>query len=564
MVEKEVIKSYALKNAVEHGGKAVQGSVLSSLFVEGLEKDRVKETMPLIQEILTEVNTLSIEEQKKQYEAIKDSLKKRDVRAEGELPELPNTENKKVVMRFAPFPSGPLHIGNTRQLILNDEYCKKYNGKLIFVMDDTIGSDNKPLINEAYDLIKNGVDWLNVKYDSKIIYKSDRIETYYDYAAELIRKGYMYVCSCPQEKFQKLKKERKECPCRNIDPEMQIVKWKKMFSKETKPGALVVRLKTSMQDPNPAFRDRVMFKISDKKHVKTKNKYRVYPSMEFSWAIDDHLLGMTHIIRGVELEMETKTEKFIWDIFRWPHPEVIHTGHLILEGVKISKSKGAEEVKSGKYNGWDDPRLWSLQSLRERGIQPEAIREFIKNMGITKSNSTVPVDVLYKINKKYLKKAQHFFFVENPIKILISGTPEIHAKIPLLRTNPKDFRSHKTSQEFLISLKDYTLLQNKNYRLMDLLNFKSIQNNPLDKKYFSFISQNDEQQKNYQKLVWVPESNKNAKVRIVMPDGKLKEGLGEKQLEKLKQWQVVYFENFGFCRVYKKNKDQLEFFFAHP
>jgi glutamyl-tRNA synthetase len=561
MVEKEVIKSYALKNAVEHKGKAVQGSVLSSLFAEGLEKNKVKEVIPTIQEVLKDVNSLSIEEQKKQYEEIKDSLKKRNVRAEGELPPLPNAQEGKVVMRIAPYPSGPLHIGNTRQVILNDEYCKKYKGRFILVMDDTIGNEIKPIQPEAYKLIEEGIKWLGCNLDKKTIYKSDRIETYYAYAEEMIKKGYMYSCSCSQEDFQKLKTERRDCPCRNKTPEEHLKNWKKMFDKNTPQGSLVIRLKTSMQDPDPAFRDRVMFKISERKHARIGNKYRVYPSMEFSWGIDDHLLGTTHVLRGIEHQMSTRVQDYIRKIFNWKNPESIYTGHLILEGIKISKSKGAKEVTSGEYSGWNDPRLWSLQSLKNRGIKPEAIREFIKNMGATKANSTVPVNVLYTLNKKHLSNTPHFFFVENPEKITISGTPIIEVKIPL---NPKDkehFRKYKTKQEFLIPKEESLLLQNKEYRLMNLLNFKSMQTSPIDKRHFSFVGEKSDDK--VRTLIWLPANEKNIKTKIRMLDGILREGLAEEYVHKIKEGEVVFFEGLGFCNLVKKSHNELEFFFGH-
>ena len=357
-MEKEKIKAYALKNAIEHKGKAEQQSVLSGLFAEGLKKQDIKSTIPVIQKVLKEINSMSLEKQEREFDKIKDTIKKRETRKG--LQELPEAEQGKVIMRFAPFPSGPLHIGNTRQLILNDEYVKMYNGKLLLVMDDTAGSKEKPVETAAYDLIKQGVDWLNVKYDKKIIYKSDRLEKYYAYAEELIKKGYMYVCSCSSEEIKNLREKGIECSCRNLPVYKHEERWGKMFSKDVRQGEFTVRLKTSMSDPDPAFRDRVMLKISEREHPRAGKKYKVWPMLDFSWAIDDHLLNITHIIRGIDLMIETKTEKFIWDIFKWKHPVTMHTGFLAIEGIKISKSKGAKEVHSGQYLGWNDPRMWSL------------------------------------------------------------------------------------------------------------------------------------------------------------------------------------------------------------
>jgi glutamyl-tRNA synthetase len=558
-ISKEVIEVYALKNAIKYGGKANQGAILAGLFAEGLEKSKVKEYLPKIKEAIEKVNEKSIEEQKGALEKSEIKTSKREIR-EG-LHELSNAEKGNVVMRFAPFPSGPLHIGNARPLVLNDEYAKMYGGRLILVMDDTIGSEAKPIEPEAYKMIEEGVNWMGARIDKKIFYKSDRIEKYYEYAEELIKKGYMYVCDCDKEEMHELKVKGIECSCRRLPLDRQLSGWKRMFT--AKEGSACVRLKTGMQDPDPAFRDRVMFRISDRPHARLGKKYRVYPLLDFSWAIDDHFLGITHIVRGMELSMETKVEKFIWNIFKWKHPEVIHTGHFAIEGVKISKSKGAQEVRSGEYIGWNDPRTWSLRSLRDRGILPESIREFILNMGVKKTNTTVPVDVLYSINKKHLDKNPRYFFLEDPEKIKIAGCPELVAKLPLHPNGELGNREYKTSQEFFIARQDFDLMQNGNYRLMHLLNFKSDNVGNLQPRKFSFISEDPDNNLETKFIHWLPANEKNIPTIVRMPDNSIIHGLGEPKLRDLKIGDIIQFERFGFVRLHKKSEKQLEFWFAH-
>ena len=219
-----------------------------------------------------------------------------------------------LVVRFAPYPSGPLHIGNAKQLILNDEYAKMYTGKFILVYDDTIGSEEKNISNEAYSLILDGVKWLNVKI-SKIYYKSDRLEIYYKYASELIKENKAYVCFCKAEELRKSRERGIECIHRNHSINENLEFWQQMLKNKFKPGQIILRIKTSMTHPNPAFRDRVLFRISVRSHPRTKLKYKIWPLLEFSWAIDDHLLGITHILRGKDLMMESEMERFIWDTF---------------------------------------------------------------------------------------------------------------------------------------------------------------------------------------------------------------------------------------------------------
>jgi len=558
-ISKETIKAYTLENAIKYNGKANQGAVLAGLFAEGLKKSKIKEIIPEIQTILKEVNKLPLEKQKELFNKLDSKTSKRNIR-EG-LPELPNAEKGKVVMRMAPYPSGPLHIGNAKTAILNDEYVKMYDGKLLLVMDDTIGSEGKPIAPEAYKLIEEGLDWLGTNYEKKIIYKSDRIEKYYAYAEELIKKGYMYVCDCTQNEMHDLRVKGIVCGCREYPPEIQFKRWKKMF--EAKEGSQTVRIKTNMQDSDPAFRDRVMFKISDRPHPRTKTKYRIYPSMEFSWAIDDHLLGTTHVLRGIEHHMSTRIQDFIRNIFKWKNPESIYNGHFAIEGIKISKSKGAQEVRSGAFIGWNDPRTWSLQSLKDRGITKEAIKQFILNMGMKKTNTIVPVDVLYTLNKKILNEVPRYFFVENPFKITLRGCPELTAKIPLHPNGKLGTRTYQTTQNFIIPQQDAENMQDGNYRLMHLLNFKVDKVKRLLPKEYSFISKDPDNKLQTKFIHWLPHNPYNIKVEIRMPDSSIKKGLGELELSKLKIGTTIQFERFGFVKLHKKSKDKLEFWFAH-
>lgn len=555
-IKTETIKAYALENAIKHNGKAAQGAVLAGLFAEGLEKSEIKNIIPRIKEIIEKTNSLTLNQQQKELDKLGLKTSKRKIR-EG-LKELSNAEQGKVMMRMAPFPSGPLHIGNARTAILNDEYIKTYKGKLFLVFDDTIGSAKKRIEPEAYRLIKEGLDWLGINYDKKIIYKSDRTEKYYEYAEELLKKGYLYVCHCSQEKMQELKSKKIACECREIPPEEQLKRWKEMFN--AKMGSMTVRLKTSMQDPDPAFRDRVMFKISDTPHPRTKNKYRVYPSMDFTWGIDDHILGLTHILRGIDHQLSTRVQNFIRDIFKWENPEAIYNGHLAIEGIKISKSEGTKKILSGEYIGWNDPRTWSLQSLRDRGIKPEAVRQFILNLGIKKTSITTPIETLYTINKKLLENSPRYFFVENPQKITIAGCPHLNAKIPRHPNNTLGERIINTTQEFLISKDDLNLLENQKYRLIHLLTFKSNKTG-MGKQDFSFISKEPTEKTKF--LHWLPFSQNNIQIEVLMPNGTIKKGFGEPELEKLKIGDIIQFERFGFVRLHKKEKGKLEFWFAH-
>ncbi|MBI2628516.1 glutamate--tRNA ligase, partial [Candidatus Pacearchaeota archaeon] len=386
---------------------------------------------------------------------------------------------------------------------------------------------------------------------------SDRLEIYYKYAEEIIKKGKAYVCSCNQEELRENRAKGIECGCRQLDVKTQLKRWKEMFSATQ--GKYVLRLKTNMQHPNPAFRDRVLFRISDRAHPRTGKKYRVWPLLEFSWAVDDYLLGVTHIIRGKELMMEGEMQRFIWDIFGWKHSEMIYTGLIKLEGIegKLSKSKAQREVRSGEYSGWDDPRTWSVQSLRRRGILAESIREFVEEIGLNQNDISVPVEALYAINRKKLdKEADRYFFVEEPVKIEITGLAketekkEINVKVHPEKNETKEI---KLGKELFVSMKDLVKFKGREARLMHLYNVL------LDRKS-KFTS--EENKPEIQKIHWV---SNGLKTKIMMPDGIYHKGISEQKIKELKQGEIIQFERFGFCRFdnFNKKTKEYEFWFAH-
>ncbi len=552
------IEKYALLNAVKYNGKANLGAVLGSVIKENPKvKENIKRLSKKIQEIIKKINSMSLDEQK---EALKkfDIIKKKPKIKEKELPEL--KIKGKPVFRIAPYPSGPLHIGNAKQLVINDEYAKKYKGKLILVYDDTIGSEEKNITKEAYDLIIEGVKYLKCNI-SDYVYKSDRLQIYYEYALELIKKGKAYVCSCSAEKLRENRKKGLACKCRKNSIKKNIEEWQNMLTKY-KEGKAVLRIKTDMKHKNPAFRDRVLLKISERKHPRIKNKYRVWPVLEFSWAIDDHLLGITNIIRGKDLMMETEMERYIWKIFNWPKPEVIHTGLVQIEGIKISKSKSKKEVLEGIYIGWDDPRTWSLQSLERRGIKAEAVRRFCLESGLNANEVTLPIEALYSENRRLVEAdANRYFFIENPVKIKIDNAPSQRVSLflhPDYKNRGK--RIFDVKNEFYLAKDDVNKLKNnKLYRLMDCLNFI--------KKGNKYIYDSKEYEKYKEKgdriMHFLPVKKDLAEVEVLDVDGTVKKGLAEPDIKKLKVNDIVQFERFGYCRFDGKKNNKYVFWFTH-
>ncbi len=565
---KEIILKYALQNAIKYEGEANAGALVGRIVQEKPEyKNRIKELSKEISVIVSEVNKMSLDEQLiKLQEIAPELLEEKPKEEKHELKPLPNAINGKVVLRLAPFPSGALHIGNTKTYLLNALYAERYNGKTFLVIDDTVGSQEKQIMKEAYDLIPEAFKWLKVNFEEPIVYKSDRLEIYYQYAEELIKKGMAYVCTCNTEILRANRANGVECTHRNQEIFKVLEDWQKMFT--MKEGDAVLRLKTDMKYKDPAFRDRVLFRISNREHPRVGTKYTIWPMLEFSWAIDDHLLGITHVIRGKDLMIESEMEKFIWKIFNWKAPELLHAGLIRIkgvEGVKLSKSKAQAEVKSGEFIGWDDPRTWSVQSLRRRGFSPESIREFILSIGLNQNDIEVPIDVLYAINKKMLDPiVNRYFLIEKPVQVDILNAPEIDVELNLHPDYPdRGKRFFSTSGNFYIAKSDIERLEEgKMYRLMDCLNFV-VKNNK-----FVFDSAEHEKYKTAANkggiMHYLPVADL-PKFEMMMPDGSTIKGFCEFGVEKLEKDDIIQAERLGFVKLDSIDVSErvYKFWYAH-
>jgi glutamyl-tRNA synthetase len=285
-------------------------------------------------------------------------------------------------------------------------------------------------------------------------------------------------------------------------------------------GQAVIRLKTDIKDPNPAFRDRVLLRVSEREHPKVGRKYKVWPMLEFSWAVDDHLFGMTHILRGKDLVIEDLMEMYIWDVFGWKHPEILHYGLLGIKNLKLSKSKSSKAIADGEYSGWDDPRTWSLQSLRKRGIRPEAIRAFILNFGMSMNDITVPADVLYSENRKIIEPvSDRYFAVFDPVPIKVEGAPDVSEAVEDRHPDFKDKGKRRVpvdTGKVLISKRDFEANKGKIVRLIGLFNVE------LGEKV---RYHGNEIVQEMPKIQWV--SKDTVPVKVVMEDGSVMEGFAE-------------------------------------
>lgn len=388
VISNKTIKAYVLKNAISYNGKANQGAVISSLFNEGLKKEQIKDYSKKITEIIKEVNSLSLEEQQKEFEKLRNLVSEREIR-EG-LPELPNVK-KGVVMRFAPSPSGALHIGHAMTACLSFDYYIKYGGKFIVRIEDT-NPDN--IYPQSYKLIEKDSKWL---FDNKaeIFIQSDRMDLYYKYAEKLIKQGDAYVCTCSGDDFREYSKEKKDCPCRDNDKKENLMRWKKMF-KEYKVGEAVLRFKSDMKDKNPAMRDFPLARINETKHPRQGNKYKVWPLMNLSVSVDDIEMGMTHIIRAKEHRDNAKRQKMIYKVLGKEYPWEAYLGRIHFEDMELSSTKITQGIKEGKYSGWDDSRLPTIEALMKK-YKPQAFWKLAEHRGLSEVDKHLDKKEFFKL-----------------------------------------------------------------------------------------------------------------------------------------------------------------------
>lgn len=552
----ESARKYALQNAVLHGGKADANAVLGKLLGEDASlRQRAQQVSAQVEKTVDEVNRLDLEAQRAELAALAPELLEEAKPAMGPkgLTPLPGAVDGQVVLRLAPYPSGPLHIGNARAFVTNDAYAKMYRGKLLLVFDDTIGSEEKPLLADAYDQVKEGLDWAGVEYD-EVIYKSDRVSIHYEWAGRLFGTGQAYVCECDANTLRKNREAKRACVHRTQDVDETIAMWKAMLSGQYPEGAAVVRLKTDMADPNPAFRDRVLFRIAEREHPRVGMRYRVWPMLEFSWAVDDHLLGVTHVLRGKDLAMEDLMQERIWDILgidRRPH--FVHFGILRFRDLELSKSRYRREIEAGRLTGIDDPRTWSLQSLRRRGIRPAALRTFVLSFGLSLADIEVAAETLYAENRKLIDRdANRYFFVPDPVSIEVDGLPPVTTvKAPLHPDFPgRGEREIPAGRTVHVPRGDFEKFSGKEVRLKDFCNVV------LGRKA-RFLSMEN---RDIPKIQWVTHG---VTTHLVKPDGTESRGLSEPLVASLKVDDVVQFERVGFARIDQTSRSQVRAFFAH-
>jgi len=554
---KGLILKYALQNAVKYKGKANIGAVIGKVLAENPElKKDTKKLSQEIKKIVDEVNSLSVEKQREEIEKFSGELKeavqeKKDIFSVFDI-----KENEKVITAFPPEPSKYPHIGHAKSIFLNYELAKKYNGKFILRFEDT---NPKFAEKEFYKIHLDNYQWLGINPD-EIVYASDYMQDFYELAKKMVKNGFAYVCTCSQEKIKKDRFEGRECTCRYLMEEEHLKRYEELFNAAE--GSMVLRLKGYMQHENTTMRDPALLRIIKHAHARLGNKYHVWPTYDFENAVLDGLQGITHRLRTKEFELRNELQNYMQTTLGFPNTKIYEFARFNLEGVESSGRIIRDLIKKKKLIGWDDPSLTTIVALRRRGFLPEAIKNFVLSTGITKSESILAWDDLIVQNKRILDaQSNRYFFIHDAKEIKVENAPEQTVKLKLHPEHEeRGFREFKVKDLFYIEKEDFKKLKdNKINRLMDCLNFRKKGNK------FVFDSLEHEKYKKKPGIImhWLPKSKDLAKAEVFMPNKKRIKGIAEPSVNKLKENDVIQFARFGFCRLDKKEKNKLSFWYTH-
>ncbi len=341
--------------------------------------------------------------------------------------DLKGGKHKSVMTRFPPEPNGYLHVGHAKSICLNFGLALDYQGKCNLRFDDT----NPEKESEEYALsIQDDVRWLGFQWDGEVRWASDYFEQLYAFGVELIKQGKAYVCDLTPDEMREyrgtLTQPGKDSPFRNRSVEENTELFQKMRAGEFPDGSKVLRAKIDMASPNINMRDPAIYRIRRAHHIRTGDKWCIYPMYDYTHCISDALENITHSLCTLEFEDHRPLYDWVLDQISVPcHPQQIEFSRLELQYTITSKRKLNQLVTQGLVSGWDDPRMPTIVGMRRRGYTPEGIREFTRRIGISKSDNVVDMSVLEGcIREDVEAKAPRVMAVVKPLKVIITNFVE--------------------------------------------------------------------------------------------------------------------------------------------
>lgn len=313
----------------------------------------------------------------------------------------------KVFTRFPPEPNGFLHIGHSKAIMVNFGYAKFHGGNCYLRFDDT----NPEAEEEVYfNSIKSMVDWLGFE-PWKITYSSDYFDQLYALAEKLIESGLAYVCHCTAEEVKAqrgmkpdgtLGGDRFPSPYRDTPVAENLQKFRDMRDGKYEPGKATLRMKQDIQSPSPQMWDLVAYRVLNAPHHRTGDKWKIYPTYDFTHCLVDSFENISHSLCTTEFRLSRESYEWLCDALHVYRPAQREYGRLNITGTIMSKRKIAKLVTEGYVRGWDDPRLYTLESIKRRGVPPGAILSFINTLGVTTSTTNIQVVRFESAVRQYL------------------------------------------------------------------------------------------------------------------------------------------------------------------
>ncbi|MEW6767868.1 MAG: glutamine--tRNA ligase/YqeY domain fusion protein [Pseudomonadota bacterium] len=341
--------------------------------------------------------------------------------------DLASGQVKGVVTRFPPEPNGYLHLGHAKSICLNFGIAEEFGGRCHLRFDDTNPTKEE---QEYIDAIQRDVKWLGFDWGKHLHYASDYFEQLYDWAVSLIKAGKAYVDDQTQDEIRltrgTLTEPGQNSPFRDRPVEENLDLFARMRAGEFPNGARVLRAKIDMGSGNINLRDPVLYRILHAHHPRTGETWKIYPSYDFAHGQSDAIEHITHSI--CTLEFEDHRPLYDWCLENLPVPSRPHQyefARLNVTYTLLSKRVLTELVRGNHVTGWDDPRMPTLAGLQRRGIPAEALRDFVKRIGVAKANSTVDLGMFdFSVRETLNKTAPRRMAVLHPLKVVIENYPE--------------------------------------------------------------------------------------------------------------------------------------------
>src|ERR1041385_537233 len=379
-----------------------------------------------------------------------------------------NKYDGRVWTRFPPEPNGYLHIGHAKAICLDFGLADEFGGGTNLRFDDTNPENEE---TEYVESIMKDVRWLGFEWEG-LYYASDYFQQLYDWAVELIKKGKAYVDDLSAEVTRQyrgtLTEPGKESPYRNRTVEENLDLFARMKAGEFPDGSRTLRAKIDMASPNLNMRDPVMYRIVHAEHHRTGDKWCIYPMYDYAHGQSDSLEKITHSMCTLEFEDHRPLYNwFIQSLGIFPSQQM-EFDRLNLTYTLLSKRKLLQLVQEGRVSGWDDPRMPTLSGIRRRSYTPEALRNFVANIGVTKTNGTIELAMLEHFVREDLnRRAQRVMAVLRPLKVVIDNYPEGQTEEMDAVNNPEDAsagsRKVPFSRELYIERDDFQEVPPKGY-----------------------------------------------------------------------------------------------------